>query len=156
MQSHEKASTGDHKDRYEEAMISLLLVADEPLIRHGLRMWLEQVPDLRVVGEASNGTEAIQLAHVLHPEVILMDLSMHPLDGMSVAAALRQVLPPSTVVLLSLHDDAATRTQATAAGVAVVVGKHDGVKALLAAIRQASRQGSQSHGAHVSHAENGG
>jgi DNA-binding NarL/FixJ family response regulator len=137
-------------------MISLLLVEDEPLIRHGLRMWLEQAPDVQVVGEASNGTEAIQLAHVLHPEVILMDLSMQPLDGMSVAAALHQILPQSTVVLLSLHDDEDARTQASAAGVAVFVGKHDGVKALLAAIHQASRQGQRSQSTSARHPENGG
>lgn len=60
-------------------MTTLLLVEDEALIRHGLRAWLDQVLDVTVVGEASNGAEAILLAQALRPDVILVDLS--PTDG---------------------------------------------------------------------------
>ena len=57
-------------------MITLLLVDDEPLVRHGLHTWLERVPDITVVGEASSAAEAIVLAQALHPDVVLMDISM--------------------------------------------------------------------------------
>jgi PleD family two-component response regulator len=68
-------------DQDEETMITLLLVDDEPLVRQGLHTWLERVGDIRVIGEASNGTEAIALAQALHPDVVLMDISMPTRDG---------------------------------------------------------------------------
>jgi DNA-binding NarL/FixJ family response regulator len=60
---------------------------------------------------------------------------MQSMDGISAPAALRRVLPQSTVVPFNLHDDTATRAQASAAGVAAFVGKHDGVKVLLFLLR---------------------
>jgi DNA-binding NarL/FixJ family response regulator len=122
-------------------MITLLLVDDEPLVRHGLHTWLERVPDITVIGEASNGAEASVLAQALHPDVVLMDISMPTTDGIAATAALRASVPQSAVVLLSLHDDATMRAQAHAAGAVTLVGKQEGVKALLAAIREAGGQG---------------
>ena len=122
-------------------MITLLLVDNEPLVRQGLRMWLERAADITVVGEASTGAEAIALAPALHPDVVLMDISLPTIDGMTAAASLRASVPHSAVVLLSLYDDAAMRARARAVGAATLVGKQEGVRALLAAIREAGRQG---------------
>lgn len=122
-------------------MITLLLVDDEPLVRHGLRMWLEREADITVVGEASDGAEAVTLAQVLQPDVALMDISLPTMDGITAAAALREAVPHSAVVFLSLYDDAATRARADAAGGAAFVGKHEGVRALRSAIRQVGRRG---------------
>ena len=117
-------------------MITLLLVDDEPWVRQGLRIWLERASDITVVGEASTGAEAIALTQVLHPHVVLMDISLSTLDGIAAVTAIRASAPRSAIVLLSLHDDAMMRARARAAGVATLVGKHEGVKALLAAIRR--------------------
>jgi DNA-binding NarL/FixJ family response regulator len=132
-------------DEDEKTMITLLLVDDEPLVRHGLHMWLERVADITVIGEASNGGEAIALAQALHPDVVLMDISMPTTDGIAATAALRASVPQSAVVLLSLHDDASIRARAHAAGAVTLVGKQEGVKALLAAIRLAGGQGRASN-----------
>jgi DNA-binding NarL/FixJ family response regulator len=122
-------------------MITLLLVDEEPLLRQGLRIWLERAPDITVVGEASTGTEAMAMAQALHPDVVLMDISMPTIDGIAATAALCASVPLSAVVLLSLYDDGALRTRAHAAGAVRLVGKQEGVKALLAAILEAGRPG---------------
>lgn len=121
-------------------MITLLLVEDELLVRHGLRMWLEREANVAVVGEASDGAEAITLAQALLPEVVLMDISMPTMDGIAATDALRVVVPHSAVVLLSLYDDATTRARAYAAGAVAFVGKQEGVRALQTAIQQAATQ----------------
>jgi DNA-binding NarL/FixJ family response regulator len=128
-------------DEDEKIMITLLLVDDEPLVRHGLHTWLERVGDITVIGEASNGAEAIALAQALQPDVVLMDISMPTTDGIAVTAALRASVPQSAVVLLSLHDDASMRARAYAVGAVTLVGKQEGVKVLLTAIREAGGQG---------------
>lgn len=122
-------------------MITLLLVEDELLVRYGLRMWLDREANVTVVGEASDGAEAITLAQALLPDVVLMDISMPTMDGIAATDALRVMAPRSAVVLLSLYDDATTRARAYAAGATAFVGKQEGVKALQTAIRQAARQG---------------
>jgi len=121
-------------------MITLLLVEDELLVRHGLRMWLEREANVTVVGEASDGAEAITLAQALLPDVVLMDISMPTMDGIAATDALHIMVPHSAVVLLSLYDDAITRARAYAAGAVAFVGKQEGVRALQAAIQQAARQ----------------
>lgn len=121
-------------------MITLLLIEDELLVRHGLRMWLEREANVTVVGEASDGAEAITLAQALLPDVVLMDISMPTMDGIAATDALRVVVPHSAVVLLSLYDDATTRARAYAAGAVAFVGKQEGVRALQAAIQQAATQ----------------
>ena len=122
-------------------MITLLLVEDELLVRHGLRMWLEREANVTVVGEASDGAEAITLAQALLPDVVLMDISMPTMDGIAATDALRITVPHSAVVLLSLYDDATTRARAYAAGVVAFVGKQEGVRALQAAIQQVGQIG---------------
>jgi DNA-binding NarL/FixJ family response regulator len=116
--------------------IRLLLVDDSPSVRRGLRMWLAVDPNMEVVGEASDGTEAISLARSLRPDVVLMDVEMPGMDGISATGALRSVLPQSAVVILTHYDDAATRTRAREAGAAAFVAKHQMEETLLAEIRR--------------------
>lgn len=127
-------------------MITLLLVDDEALVRYGLRMWLERVADITVIGEASNGAEAVALAQALQPDVVLMDISMPGADGIAATAVLRASVPHCAIVLLSLQDDATMRARAQVAGAVTLVGKQEGVKSLLAAIRAAGGEGRASPG----------
>jgi DNA-binding NarL/FixJ family response regulator len=116
--------------------IRLLLVDDRPAIRRGLRIWLALEPNMEVVGEASDGAEAISLARALRPDVVLMDVEMPGMNGVSATAALRSVVPQSAVVILTLYDDAATRTRAREAGAAAFVAKHRIEETLLAEIQR--------------------
>ena len=119
-------------------MIRLLLVDDEPSVRSGLRMWFSLQPDIAVVGEAGDGVEALELAHQLRPDVVVMDVSMPELDGLSSTARLRADRPESAVVVLTLHDNGEARARARDAGACAFVGKHEAADALLAAIRTAA------------------
>jgi len=119
-------------------MIRLLLVDDEPSVRSGLRMWFSLQPDIAVVGEAGDGTEALEMAHQLCPDVVLMDVAMPGVDGLTSTARLRADRPESAVVVLTLHDNGEARARARDAGAAALVGKHETADALLAAIRAAA------------------
>ena len=126
--------------RDEIGMIRLLLVDDQPVVRQGLRMRLTLEPDITVVGEASTGGEAIALVQQLCPDVVLMDIEMPDMDGIVVTSIVRATTPQSAVVMLSMHDDAATQARARMAGAAALVEKRGTSEALLAAIRQAAQQ----------------
>lgn len=120
--------------------IRLLLIDDQDTIRRGLAMCLALEPDIAVIGEAGDGTEAIRLARELHPDIILMDVEMRGMDGIAATEAIGRLPQPSIVIVLSIHDDCATRARARAAGATAFVGKHDGCEAVLAAIRHAAHQ----------------
>jgi DNA-binding NarL/FixJ family response regulator len=115
-----------------------MIVDDQPAVRRGLEMWLTLEPDIDIVGEAEDGARAFFLAESLRPDVVLMDVRMPGMDGMSATAALRTAAPGSTVVILSLYDDARTRARAMEVGAAAFIAKHRVEVALLEAIRQAA------------------
>lgn len=119
--------------------ISLLLVDDEPQIRRGLRMRLELEPDFDVVGEAENGSAAVDLATSLAPNVVLMDVEMPVMNGIDAATRITANGGDTAVVMISMHDDAATVSRAKAAGAAAFVAKHQMDSALIDAIRGAAR-----------------
>jgi len=116
-------------------MIKLLLVDDDPNVLWGLRMRLGLEPDIEIVGEASDGATAVSKAAVLHPDVIVMDIQMPIMDGLMATSALHVTDPDAAVIILSIHDDAATRASAARNGAKGFVGKHQSVDSLVAAIR---------------------
>jgi DNA-binding NarL/FixJ family response regulator len=83
---------------------AVLLVDDQALVRGGLRLIVEAEPDLQVVGEAADGAEAVALAARLHPEVVLMDVRMPVLDGITATQRLLHRVPQAKVIMLTTFD----------------------------------------------------
>ena len=96
--------------------IRILLADDHAVVRQGLRMFLGLDPDLEVVGEAENGAEALRKAHELRPDVVLMDMLMPVMDGITATAAIRKELPDTEVVALTSVLEDATVVGAVRAG----------------------------------------
>ncbi|WP_317259303.1 response regulator transcription factor [Paenibacillus baimaensis] len=117
-------------------MIKLCIVDDHAVVRSGLMMLLNAKEDMEVIGEASEGNEAIELALRLHPDVVLMDLSMpHGKDGLTAAKELKQVLPETAILILTMHDDDEYLFRAIHAGASGYILKTAPHDELLTAIR---------------------
>ena len=86
-------------------MITVLLVDDHALVRRGFRRMLDDEPDIEVVGEASDGRDAVDLAIRLKPRVVVMDYAMPGLDGVQATNELRMHAPECAVLMLSMHAD---------------------------------------------------
>src|SRR5919109_3640303 len=87
-------------------VVRVLVADDQPVVRQGLRLWLDLQPDVEVVAEASDGSEAVALARELRPDVVVMDLVMPGVSGVEATRALRDAAPDSRVlVLTSFVDD---------------------------------------------------
>lgn len=95
--------------------VRVLLADDHRILREGLRRSLE-AQGVEVVGEAVDGDEAVDLAEALHPDVVLMDVTMPVLDGVEATRRIRQRLPDVRVVILTMHADEATMARALRAG----------------------------------------
>jgi DNA-binding NarL/FixJ family response regulator len=117
-------------------MIRLLIVEDRPAVRKGLLMRLAAEVDLSVIGEASDGEAALDLASCLCPDVVLIDIEMQGMDGIATARALHSIYPHTSVIILSMQDDALTRSRAEDAGAAAFVSKSMPADTLLTTIRQ--------------------
>jgi DNA-binding NarL/FixJ family response regulator len=118
--------------------IQVLLVDDEPKVLRGLRMLLGLEADIRVVGEATDGATAVDLADLLSPDVVLMDVNLPVVDGITATRQLAARVPQAAVVMLSLQDDHTTIERALAAGAVAFVGKRQMDGDLIRAIRSAA------------------
>ena len=119
--------------------ITILLVDDQALFREGLRTLLSVQPDLEVVGEAANGEEALRLAAVLRPAVVLMDLQMPVLDGVAATRTLRDLQPDTRVIVLTTFDDDEYVFDGLRAGAVGYLLKDAPSEKLVEAIRAAAR-----------------
>jgi DNA-binding NarL/FixJ family response regulator len=95
--------------------IRLLLAEDHVLVRQGLRVLLEQA-EMVVVGEASDGLEALQLAHTHQPEVVILDIAMPHLNGLETARRLREAVPQTKLIVLTMHTEESYVLEALQAG----------------------------------------
>lgn len=87
-------------------MTRILLVDDHVLIRKGIALILEQYPNLKIVGEASDGAEAIQLVHALQPDCVIMDVSIPGgLDGFSATREIKKTFPHIKILMLTMHNE---------------------------------------------------
>ncbi|HWO97194.1 MAG TPA: response regulator transcription factor [Bacillus sp. (in: firmicutes)] len=121
-------------------MIKILLVDDHAVVRMGLKMLLNAHPDMEVVGEASEGNEGIQKALELHPNVIVMDLSMpHGKDGLSATSELKKQLPDVAILILTMHDDEEYLFMAIQAGASGCILKSAPHDELLSAIQSVAQ-----------------
>jgi DNA-binding NarL/FixJ family response regulator len=96
--------------------ISVLLVDDHSLVRRGFRRMLEDEPDIRVVGEASDGEEAIELTRSLKPRVVVMDCALPEVNGLEATRRILEFAPQTLVLMLSMHMEETWVRRAMAAG----------------------------------------
>ena len=116
--------------------ISVLLVDDHSLVRRGFRRMLEDEADIRVVGEASDGEEAVKLARSLKPQVIVMDCALPGINGLQATRKILQLLPETLVLMLSMHTEETWVRQAIDAGARGYVLKNAMDLELSSAIRR--------------------
>ncbi len=119
--------------------IRILLADDHTVLRAGLRALLAAEADLEVVGEASEGGEAIRLTAALRPDVVVMDIGMPGISGIDATLRIKRDLPAVKVLILSMHDDRGYLRQVLRAGASGYVLKRAADTDLLAAIRAAAR-----------------
>ena len=96
--------------------LTVLLVDDHALVRRGFRRLLEDQPDLEVVGEASDGLEAVQVAEQLRPDVIVMDCALPQINGIEASRRILQRRPETAILMLSMHSEETLIRQALEAG----------------------------------------
>lgn len=96
--------------------IRVLLVEDHLLTRIGLKTVIERTADIRVIGEADNGQEAVEKVGELNPDLVLMDVGMPVMDGIEAAAKIRALYPHTNIIMLTSHDNDADIFASLAAG----------------------------------------
>ena len=119
-------------------VIRVLITDDHGVVRQGLRMFLSLDPDIQVVGEASDGREALEMARELVPDVVLMDLLMPVMDGIAATEEIRRALPEVEVIALTSVLEDASVTDAIRAGAIGYLLKGTNVEELHRAVRGAA------------------
>ncbi len=118
-----------------ETAIRVLVVDDHTIIRRGMKAVLELVPDIRIIGEAANGLEAVRLAEQFHPDVILMDLVMPELDGIEATRRIKASQPDARILVLTTFTGEEMIFPAIKAGALGYQLKDSSPEALVEAIR---------------------
>lgn len=133
----------------DDERIRVLIADDHAVLRAGLRMLLEAQPDMMVVGEAADGDEALARIAELAPDVVLLDITMPRMSGLSVLRQIREAAPTTRVLILTMHDDEGYLREALAAGGAGYVLKRAADTELLSAIRAVHQGGTYLHPKHA-------
>jgi DNA-binding NarL/FixJ family response regulator len=117
----------------------ILLVDDHPIVREGLKTVLLRRPGWEVVGEASNGAEALEKAETLIPDVMVLDITMPKVNGLEVCRVIRQRMPDMEVLFVTQHDSPQMMREALSAGAKGYVVKSNAARDLLEAIEVVSQ-----------------
>ncbi len=116
----------------------VLIADDHSFVREGARQLIESQPDMLVAGEGENGGDVVHKARELHPDIVVLDISMPDLNGLDLIVVLRRVSPSSRVVVLSFHKEPMMVRRALSSGARGYVVKTAPVTELLDAIRAVS------------------
>ncbi|CAG0934672.1 Oxygen regulatory protein NreC [Thermoflexales bacterium] len=122
-----------------EGRITVLLADDHAVMRSGLRLLIDNQPDMRVIGEAGDGLQAIDQAAALQPDVVLLDLTMPRLDGLASLKQIRERAPQTRVLILTMHVDEQYLRDAISRGASGYVVKQAADQEVLSAIRAVMR-----------------
>jgi len=120
-------------------VIRIVIAEDQAVVRRGAVLLLSMEPDMEVVGQASNGVEAVDLARLMHPDVVLMDLHMPVKGGVAATREITQALPGTQVLVLTTLDDDETVFEAVRAGAHAYLLKDAAEDELLETIRALRR-----------------
>jgi NarL family two-component system response regulator LiaR len=126
-------------------MIRLLIADDHAVVRQGLRFLLSQQADMEMVGESANGAEAVAQATELLPDVVLLDLVMPEMDGITAAREIKRLVPSTHILMLTSYHEDEQIFRAMKAGARSYVLKDAEPDALIAAVRAAARGESVLH-----------
>jgi DNA-binding NarL/FixJ family response regulator len=121
--------------------LHVLLADDHVTVRHGLKLLIDEQPDMKVVAEASDGAVAVQRALELKPDVVVMDISMPGMNGLVATRSIKEQQPDMAVITLTRHGDDAYLQELLRAGVSGYVLKQSAPTELLQAIRVAAQGG---------------
>ncbi|MBT9584976.1 response regulator transcription factor [bacterium] len=122
--------------------IRLLVVEDQLLFREGLKSLLKVHPDLLVIGEATTGAEAVELAVAHAPDVILLDLNLPDFDGIEVCSRIKALVPVTRIVILTVNKDLPHLLRAMKAGACGYLTKDNPSEKVAATVRQVFHEGS--------------
>lgn len=137
--------TGHNTGSGAQPMIGVVIADDHEVVRRGLSMTIEGERDMRLLGAATNGVEAVALAQTTQPDVVLLDIQMPDMDGVAAAAALRKLYPKLAILMLSSYSDDARIYAAMRAGANGYLLKEMSGDDVLAAIRAVARGEPQLH-----------
>ena len=122
-----------------DSPIRVLVVDDHLIVREGLSLILETADGIDLAGEAADGAEAVRQCHDLHPDVVLMDLRMPGMDGLTAIGLLRQQMPEVAIIILTTYDEDDLMVRGLRAGARGFLLKDTDRATLLDAIRAAAR-----------------
>ena len=112
----------------------ILIADDSSIVRTILKMFLRTRKDVQVCGEAANGTEAIEKAKTLRPDLVLLDLAMPEMNGAEVASILKKMMPNVHIILFTMYSENIGRSLTSTIGVDMVLSKPDGMISLMKAV----------------------
>ncbi len=114
----------------------ILLSDDHTFVRRGLRTILEATKQYEVCGEAGDGSQTLKLAQELTPDILIMDISMPPPNGLEVASRLHNTLPDTKILLITMHDSEEMLRAAAASGASGYLLKSDAEELLMVALHR--------------------
>jgi len=119
--------------------ITVLLAEDHTIVRKGLRSLLSQTQDIKVIGEAENGREAVKLVEKHHPELVVMDISMPLLNGLEATRQIKKRFPKTQVLILTVHDNEEYLFEIIKAGASGYIIKKAALEEMLMAVQAVSK-----------------